>query len=143
MTVDKVTTQLDQIAIANQNADITSPPAKLMKTSVGTVHSAQPLADRQANVVSFDPALPVHVRAVVDKNKKDKPVKPATFGASETGKTPKKPMKRVLEKGVAVPVEVMDRWDRCTGIPLLASKYTKCGERLSRSCCMCKEGTTR
>lgn len=135
MSVNAVTSQLDSVAINNEDMMMNSPPAKLMKKSVdATVRPVQPLADRQNNVVTFDPALASTV---------NKPVAPATFGAIETGKTPKKTVKRALEKGVPVPIEVINRWDSCTGIPLRVSKFAKDGSRISRACCMCKAGTTR
>jgi len=130
--IKELTNQLNQVDVNNADR-CESPPSKINKAV------APPAAAEAISAVTFDPAIPA-----TEKVKKPVPVPsnvtPASFGALETGKTPKK-VKVALDKGIA-PVEVKDRWDNCTGIPLKVFKFTKSGDRISRTCCMCKTGST-
>ncbi len=67
-------------------------------------------------------------------------VTPATFASIATGKTPLK-VKRAIDKGTATS-EIKERWENCTGIPLRVHKFTKSGNRISRSCSMCNGSTS-
>ena len=94
-----------------------------------------------ANEVAFDQ----NAKTSKPKVKKDIPmptnVEPSkNFAPLDTGKTPRK-TKKAIDEGVA-PEEIKHRWDTCTGIPLKAYKFTNSGTRISRSCALCKTGTT-
>eukprot|EP00553_Chaetoceros_curvisetus_P010174 CAMPEP_0204625510 /NCGR_PEP_ID=MMETSP0717-20131115/11263_1 /ASSEMBLY_ACC=CAM_ASM_000666 /TAXON_ID=230516 /ORGANISM="Chaetoceros curvisetus" /LENGTH=222 /DNA_ID=CAMNT_0051641227 /DNA_START=121 /DNA_END=789 /DNA_ORIENTATION=- len=97
--------------------------------------------------VTFDSPLPVKEKSTEGTSTKPKKtiimpteVTPATFASIATGKTPLK-VKRAIDKGTATS-EIKERWENCTGIPLRVHKFTKSGNRISRSCAMCNGSTS-
>ena len=108
MSIDEVSSQLNQIIISNQNFSVDSPPAKLTRsknTRKGVIAQpvVLPLGDRQSNAVTCDPALPApHDYSILKKRKikngkRAKGAKTA-IGTLDRGKTRKKSVKRVLER---------------------------------------------
>ena len=134
---------MSAVDISMDDAGFNSPPAKMMRNPQGNAQIPQNVQPGQATSVSFDPA------AMAAQKKKDalaaaipdpSKVTSASFGALETGKTPKK-VKKALDTGVA-PLEIKERWENCTGIPLRVVKFDKSGKRVTHACAMCKKKTS-